>query len=151
MKKLLQTLLLLPLFVLGACGGGGGSGANGSGPTKPINSRWTLESNTLGIQNGLVLNLSSMQVNKVYNYVDANDNGISFMTIGNPYNGIYRFAVGTGCILVSDDINCTTMTRFAGHYAVSDSNKLTLNTSYRDDWNGSQFIESAIDATEIYR
>ena len=33
MKKLLQTLLLLPLFVLGACGGGGASPAKG--PTTP--------------------------------------------------------------------------------------------------------------------
>ena len=62
MKKLLQTLLLLPLFVLGACGGSGGGNSGGQTPvnhnpptynpptnnppaaTNPLFSTWSLSS-----------------------------------------------------------------------------------------------------------
>ena len=52
MKKLLRVLGLALLLTLGACGGGssnpaigGNSPTNGIGPSKPINSYWTMVDN----------------------------------------------------------------------------------------------------------
>ena len=154
MKKLLQTLLLLPLFVLGACGGGGGEGgpnSGGEGASKPVNSRWVLESNTLNLTNGIVLDLRDLQVNTLYNKIDTNGVGISFIAAGSSYGGTFGLAFGTGCSYITNDISCTEMLKQSGSYTVSSNNKLTLHITYSSIWDGYDLTVGTKNWTETYR
>ena len=69
MKKLLQGLLLLPLFVLGACGGGGAGSASGPGndnipptihdPTRSIEGDWIVNLRQTGYECVIIYNIKA--------------------------------------------------------------------------------------------
>ena len=115
MKKLLQTLLLLPLFVLGACGGG----ADGeSGPTKPINSFWTAVSNNYG---GALINMDLTRIIPGKEFTITLGNCSATVEVnGNEYAGFYRESGWSGC----GDLQGLTFV--SGAYAVDKNNKLHI-------------------------
>ena len=112
MTKLLRVLLLLPLFVLGACGGGAADGE--SGPTKPINSIWSLDGANF------TLDLTQITVGNTHplTYSTGCATNISFR--GNEFGGIYSQTVTNNlCELPNGDV-------LSGAFAINENNVLTI-------------------------
>ena len=153
MKKFLKVLGLGLLLTLGACGsGGGGSNTpNGpTGPTKSISSYWTMTGNSLGVS-FINLNLQGLALNTEVNNVYADKSGLSIIAAGNNFNGIFGFTIGTGCEITNGVFLCTGFVRSSGSYSVSNNNRLTLNTTHIDTWDGFTSEEFNVNVFEYYK
>ena len=121
MKKLLQTLLLLPLFVLGACNGGGDSGdgpPSPTGATKPVNSYWSMTGNSYG--GGFVdLDLSQLSLNTPFHILGSCSSYVTFK--GNAFGGIFKETSYSGSCdgLTSSDV-------IDGVYGIDENNQLII-------------------------
>ena len=131
--KLLQGLLLLPLFVLGACTGGGDSAKGNDGPTKPINSVWVKDGNNF------TLDLRAITVGNTHSldYTNGCNTDVSFR--GNLFAGIYsQTVVNNNCALSNG-------TNLYGAFAIDENNVLHLVITHM---NGTLLEPELI---EIYR
>ena len=163
MKKLLQALLLLPLFVLGACGGGGaesgptGGGLNGGAgdgnppPRKSVLSHWTLvdydytlynssgqvvdiRGATIDLRNGVLGTFFSLDFS--YNGTVICETQIE-LTGGN-HAGVYRM----------EGIDCGTLDYQEGTYQIASNSELTLK-GLKTKYTGQSLITTP--STEFYR
>ena len=119
MTKLLKVLLLLPLFTLVACGGGGdSSGGPGGGPTKPINSYWSMTGNNFG-GGSVDMDLSRIELNRPFYISGSCSSYVTFK--GNEFGGIFKETGYSGSCsgLTSSDV-------IDGVYGIDESNQLII-------------------------
>ena len=130
MKKLLKVLGLALLLTLGACGGGssnpaigGNSPTNGIGPSKPINSYWTMVDNNYDSSlNGFVLNLSSITGPGAWSLVYSTGCSSEITINGGQFSGTFSQTKFVNCGIAYNAV-------LSGLYNVSSYNELRLDIS----------------------